>query len=496
MWKYRWYAVVAIWFVAIAGWLMAYTLPDNYESSARIYVDTQSVLQPLMAGLATAPNLEQQVSIMSRTLISRPNVERVMRMVDLDIKAKTTKDRENLINALTSEIKIASTGRDNLFTISYRNENPKIAKDVVQSLLTIFVEGTDKKQDTTSALRFIDDQIKDYQEKLVTAEAALKDFKQKNMGLMPGQGGDYVSQLATAVNDLNQAKLELRESEQSRAAIKQQINGDDPSSTVEDASSTVSNPEIDSRIQDLNKNLDALRLNYTEQHPDVISTKRLIAKLEERKKEEAKLNKHSADPGKNYSPMLQQLNVALAEAEARTAGMKARVEEYSSRYNHLKSMSNAVPEVEAALSQLNRDYEVNKSNYEKLLERRESAKMSGDLDTTSQLVTFRIIDPPTTPQLPTGPNLARLFSLVLLGAIASGIGIAFVVSQIFPTFHSQSSLREITGRPVLGTVAMIWTDQEIFKQKREIYALSLSLLFLLALYGILMAKAIQRIASS
>lgn len=498
MWKYRWYAVVAIWFVAIAGWLIVYTLPDNYESSARIYVDTQSVLQPLMAGLATSPNLEQQVSIMSRTLISRPNVERVMRMVDLDIKAKTMKDREKLINDLTSEIKIASAGRDNLFTISYRNENPKIAKDVVQSLLTIFVEGSlgDKKQDTTSALRFIDDQIKDYQEKLVTAEAALKEFKQKNMGLMPGQGGDYVSQLATAVNDLNQAKLELREAEQSRAAIKQQINGDDHSDTIADASSTASNPEIDARIQDLNKNLDALRLNYTEQHPDVISTKRLIAKLEERKKEEAKLNKHSADPGKNYSPMLQQLNVALAEAEARAAAMKARVEEYSSRYNHLKSMSNAVPEVEAALSQLNRDYEVNKSNYEKLLERRETARMSGDMDSTSELVTFRIIDPPTTPQLPTGPNLARLFSLVLLGALASGIGIAFVISQILPTFHSQSSLREITGRPVLGTVAMIWTDQEIIKQKREIYALSLALLFLLALYGVLMAKAIQRIAPS
>jgi len=498
IWKYRWYAVVAIWFVAIAGWLIVYTLPDRYESSARIYVDTQSVLQPLMEGIAATPNLEQQVTIMSRTLISRPNVERVMRMVDLDIKAKTMKDRENLINKLTNEIRMESAGRDNLFTISYSNEDPKIAKDVVQSLLTIFVEGSlsDKKNDTTSALRFIDEQIKEYQEKLVTAEAALKEFKQKNIGLMPGQGRDYVTQLSSAADNLNQAKLELREAEQSRAALKKQITGDESGLMSDAASDTDFNPEIDARIQGLNKNLDALRLQYTEQHPDVISTKRLIAKLEERKKEEAKLNKHSADPGKNYSPMLQQLNVALAEAEARTAAMKARVEEYTSRYYYLKSMSKAVPEVEADLAQLNRDYEVNKSNYEKLLERRESAKMSGDMGTTTELVSFRIIDPPTTPQLPTGPNLARLFSLVLLGAIASGIGIAFLISQVLPTFHSQNSLREITGRPVLGTVSMIWTNQEKMKQKGEIFALSFSLLFLLALYGILMAKAIQRIASN
>ncbi|TAN77795.1 MAG: chain length-determining protein [Gallionella sp.] len=498
IWKYRWYAAAAIWLIAIAGWLVVHMLPDNYESSARIYVDTQNVLKPLMAGMAQPPNLEQQVAIMSRTLISRPNVERVMRMVDLDIKAKTVKDREQIINDLTSGIRIATTGRDNLFTISYSNENSKIAKDVVQSLLTIFVEGSlgDKKQEATSAIRFIDDQIKAYEEKLVSAETALKTFKQKNMGLMPRQGGDYVTQLSTAADSLNQAKLELREAEQARDALKKQIAGDQPALLAEEEESTsaVSNPEIDARIQSLNKNLDALRLNFTEQHPDVISTKRLIARLEERKKEEAKLVKHSSDPGKNYSPMLQQLNVALAEAEARTASMKARVEEYSSRYNRLKSMSNAVPEVEADLAQLNRDYEVNKANYGKLLERREAAKLSGDMSDTTELVTFRIIDPPTAPQTPTGPNRAKLFSLVFLGALISGIGIAFMMSQIRPTFHSQSILREITGRPVLGTVAMIWTDQEIIKQKRSLYAFGFSLLLLLSLYGILMARAIQKIA--
>ncbi len=418
-------------------------------------------------------------------------------MVDLDIKAKTTKDREQLINDLMNDIKIVSTGQDNLFTISYDNESPKVAKDVVQSLLTIFVEGglSDKKQDTSSAIRFIDDQIKEYQDKLVAAETALKEFKQKNMGLMPNQGSDYVTQLSAAADNLNQAKLELREAEQSRDALKQQVGGDEPGLAVDGAPSADSNPEIDDRIQALNKTLDSLLLHYTNRHPDVISTRRLIAALEQQKKEEAKLNKNS-DPGKNYSPMLQQLNVALAEAEARTAAMRARVAEYSARYNHLVSMSKAVPEVEAELAQLNRDYQVNKANYEKLVERREAAKMSGDMSTTSELVSFRIIDPPTSPQVPTGPNLPRLFSLVLFAAIASGIGIAFGISQIRPTFHSQNSLRELTGRPVLGTVAMIWTDQETIKYKREIYAISFSLLFLLALYGVLMAKAMNRIASS
>lgn len=492
VWKYRWIAVSTAWSVAIAGWIIVYKLPDDYQASARIYVDTQNVLKPLMAGMTISPDLQQQVSIMSRTLISRPNVERVVRMVDLDIKVKEVKDQEKLVKELMGKIQLGTTGRDNLFTIHYNNQNPKLAKDVVQSLLTIFVEGGlgDKKQDSSSAIRFIDEQIQSYEEKLIAGENNLKAFKQKNIGVMPQQGTDYYSQLSQAEEDLNKTRLDLREAEQARDAIKRQITGDEPVLLVDqdDSASSIVNVELDSRIDVLNKNLDTLRLNYTELHPDIISTKRLIAQLEERKKEEAKLVKHSADPGKNYSPMLQQLNVALAEAEADVASMKARVEEYTSRYNRLRSLSNAVPQVEAELAQLNRDYQVNKANYEKLLERRESAKISGELGSATDLMSFRIIDPPTVPDIPAGPDRSKLYSLVFLGAIFAGIGMAFVISQVRPTFHSQVSLREITGRPILGSIPMIWTSKEKVKRRKRLYAFGLSLLSLLGIYGALMVK--------
>lgn len=141
VWKYRWIALTAAWIVAMAGWAIVYKLPDDYQASARIYVDTQNVLKPLMAGMTVSPDLQQQVSIMSRTLISRPNVERVVRMVDLDIKVNDVKDQEKLVKDLMDKIKLGAAGRDNLFTIHYNNQNPKLAKDVVQSLLTILSKG-------------------------------------------------------------------------------------------------------------------------------------------------------------------------------------------------------------------------------------------------------------------------------------------------------------------------------------------------------------------
>src|SRR4051812_42456592 len=126
IWKYRWIAVAIAWVVVVAGWLAVYSLRDSYQSSARVFVDTQSILKPLLAGMATVPNVEQQVSIMSRTLISRPNVERVIRMVDLDIKTDTKAAHEELIDDLISQIKIAGTVHNDIYTITYKGNTPKL----------------------------------------------------------------------------------------------------------------------------------------------------------------------------------------------------------------------------------------------------------------------------------------------------------------------------------------------------------------------------------
>jgi polysaccharide chain length determinant protein (PEP-CTERM system associated) len=492
--KYRWYAMAVSWIVAVVGWIVVYQLPNDYQASARVYVDTQSILKPLLAGMTTVPNLDQQVTFMRRTLISRPNVERVMRMVDLDIKAKTVKDHEQIVDDLMAQIKVGGTERDDIYTISYNNPNPKLGKDIVQSLLTIFVEGSfgDKKQDSEKAVHFIDDQIKSYEEKLATAENDLKDFKIKNIGLLPRQGGDYSTKMAEISDALNQAKLELLEAEQARNSIKQQIAGEEPAPLTETTEPVVSNPELDARIEALNKNLDSLRLQYTEEHPDIISAKRLIAQLEARKKEEASHRKRSMDSGANYSPMLQQMNVSLSVAEARVASLKARVDEYSMRSARLKAQSTAAPEVEAQLAQLNRDYQINKENYEKLVGRREAAKLSGDLSSATDMMTFRVIDPPTVPSTPAGPNRPKLFSIVFGAALMAGIGVALLMSQIRPTFLSQRTLREVTGLPILGSISMNWTTEQKVKRRRRLYAFSFTLFVLVGTYGGVVAAILLR----
>ena len=498
-WQYRWHAVALAWGIAVIGWAVVYRLPDRYEASARVHVDTQSVLRPLLAGLAVQPNVDQMVGMMSRTLISRPNLEKVIRMADMDIKLKTSEERDARITHLSKELTIKSAGRENLYTISYSDPNPQEAKRVVQSLLTIFVEGSlgDKRKDSDTARRFLDDQLKAYSEKLTAAETAVTEFKRKNLGMMPKDGRDYYSRLGEAKAAVSQAELELKEAENARDAIKKQLGGDveTPPSLVEEKGGDrtpggeAAHPEIDARVHALQQKLDALRLTYTEQHPDIISIQRVIAQLNEQKKAELKNRKpFSVAPAvQSQNPVQQQLAISLVASEASVASMKARVAEYHKRYNDLKGAVNALPQVEAEYIQLTRDYEVLRQNYEKLLGRRESAQMSSEMEASANVIDFRVIDPPQVPLAPSAPNRRMLMSMVLLGALGGGIGFAFLMSQLRPTFTDERRLREVSGLPVFGMVAMAWGPVEMAKRRKRLIAFLVSLVSLLSAYGAIMA---------
>jgi polysaccharide chain length determinant protein (PEP-CTERM system associated) len=248
--------------------------------------------------------------------------------------------------------------------------------------------------------------------------------------------------------------------------------------------------EIDARIHALEQKLDNLRLNYTEQHPDIAAITRIIAQLREQKLEEAKWRKPSLSSIQAQGLVFQQLSVSLASAEATVAAMKARVAEYGRRHNELQAAANAMPQVEAEFKQLTRDYEVIKTRYDGLLERRESAQISGDMETNASLMGFRIIDPPQVSPRPSEPKRPLLMSVVLFAALGGGLGVAFPMSQIKPTFSDERRLEEVSGLRVLGTVVMAWNDKQKARRTRGLVAFLLSFLSLLSTYAAIMAALV------
>ncbi len=480
IWKRRWLGMLVAWVVAAIGCVVVLLVPDRYEASARIFVDTQSILKPLMSGLAVQPNVDQQVVMLSRTLISRPNVEKLIRMADLDLKVQSRAAQEALVDQLMKSLEIKNVGRDNLYVLSYRDTDPQKAKRVVQSLVSIFIESSmgDARKDSNTARKFIDEQIKTYVGKLEEAEAKLKDFKVRNIELHNVEGRDMTEQLSVLGNQLSQARLELREAENAREAARRQMevekaqSGDLISrSLLQESAVSVSTLEIDSRIESQKRHLDTLLQRYTEQHPDVVETRRLISDLETaRQKQIVELRKTTmANPPvvQTNSLAAQELNRMLATLEVQVASLRARVGEYGARLSRARELMKIAPQVEAELAQLNRDYDINKKNYNDLVTRRESAALSGDLESAAGVADFRLIDPPRVSPRPVAPNRLLLMPVVLLIALASGVGAALFASRVQSVFFDGSALREAVGLPLLGVVTLVLNEDLLRKRKSE-----------------------------
>lgn len=463
MWQRRWIGLAAAWVAAIVGVAAITRVPDRHEASARVYVDTQSLLRPLMAGLSIQPNIEQQVRLISRTLISRPNVEKLVRMADLDLGVTTPADREQLIEALTRGLRLTGNPSTNLYTISYRDTSPEKARRVVQSLVTIFIESSvgDKRQDSRTAVKFVDEQIKLYEANLKVAEDRLKDFRLKYLGVRGAGSPDYFGRLATVSDQIEKARTELRAAEQSRDSYRRELKGEAPVLLLpqEAPAATKTVLASDARLATLKGELDALRRRYTDVHPDVVATKRLIEQVEEQRKQEIEARGVEPAPARTVdtaerNPVFQQLKISLAEAEANVASLRARLASYEGQYAELKKSARLVPEVEAEFAQLNRDYDTQKKTYETLLSRRESALL-GEGVQDAAATQFRVIDPPRVSPNPVPPTRIALLGLALAGALGLGLLASFVASLMMPTFHDARSLRDATRRPILGMVTML-----------------------------------------
>lgn len=484
VWRFRWVALITAWIVAIGGWIAVAQLPDKYEATARLHVDSNTILGPLLRGLAIQPDVGQRVALMSKTLLNRPNMEKLMRMVDLDLRVRNDQDKETLITELRENIVLAGQRTNaSLYSISYTHSDRLVAQRVVQSLISIFIESAlgDKRKDSAGAQEFLEKQIAEYEIRLAEAEARLADFKRRYVGTMPGEQGDYYQRLEVEKSRLSEAQLELREAENRRAEIKRQLAGEEPVFLPGGAEEYVVSTSVDQRIHSLQSRLDELLLKYTDRHPDVIEITAILAELEAEKKQElaARGEMPTASlAGLQNSPVYQQMRTMLSESEARVAELRVRADEYSVRVKELEEKVDQIPLIEAELQQLNRDYRAVSQQHAALLKRRESAHLSEKAEQDATEVKFRVIDPPFVPLKPSQPNKLLLNGAVFLISLIVGLGLALLSSLVRPVFYSRGALNRVTGLPVLGSVAFVLSGAQK-RNRRLASAVFVSLVLLL-----------------
>src|SRR6516165_10824938 len=346
MWRHRWLAVGTA------------CIPTKYESTARVYLNADPLLTPLLRGLAADTDPGRHLDFMQRTLLSRPNLEQLNRLTDLDTAVRTPGEKEALFKRLASDISVTPITL-NLLALSYRDSDPVTAKNIVQSLLTIFAEkmAGSSRADMDSAQRFLDGEIASYRDQLRAAEKRRSDMAEKYPDIVrnrspdaPG-GDDNSNRLEQARAAVGLLKLELADATSKRDAIQKELAGVPTTLTVDHAPQVIvtgghNMTPIEERLQEIHRNLDGLLLKYTEEHPDVKAARQSITQLE------AEAGKSSgggagkagnAAKGQIANGAYDQNKVRLVAAEADVAAVQRRLSEAEPQQAKIEKIAQSEP---------------------------------------------------------------------------------------------------------------------------------------------------------
>lgn len=471
-WRFRWWAAGVAWLFCLFGWTAVSLQPDVYEAGSRVYVDTSSDLRRLLRDQIVESDVEDQLSLVRQVMLGRPQLREVAAKTGLDRDARTEAEKARVVDVLSQQIIISGGAvdhrgrRDNMYTITYQNSDRAMALGVVETLLDTFVESSlaAKRTSSEAAGRFLRGQIDDYEQRLRVAEERLAEFNRTHFDRLPSMQGGYFQRLQSATEELDTARQRLRLAESRLERIDQQLRGEAPRVS---SPGQVDPDSLEGRILSNQNRLDELLLRFTENHPDVIATRENIAQLERRQREAAEqIREGGAVSGGANNPVFQALQISRHEIETEIASLQAEVADRAARVSRLRGLIDEMPEVEAELARLNRDYDVIHAHYQSLLNSLEREQLSREVFQSEQ-IDFRVIDPPAAGLDPVAPRRLILLLLVFMAGVGGAGALAFVLSQIKPVFQVPADLFRTVELPVLGTVGRYFSSEERRRRKLE-----------------------------
>jgi polysaccharide chain length determinant protein (PEP-CTERM system associated) len=410
------------------------------------------------------------LSYVYEALLGQQQLEQVADETGLNALAVTAEDRERVLRGLRSDIRIDSQvdpaamrreNADSIYTIRYRHVDRDTTSAVVTALLTAFVENTlsANQRGSDTAELFLDARIEEYETRLRTAEEALADFKKLNADRLPGTEGSYFDRIRIEQEALREATKALRLAESRREQLLAQLNSESP--VVPSAAGIEIEPppnSIDGRIASHRADLDRLLLAYTDRHPEVVAVRDALQRLEAQRAEQLRalgMSNTDLELSKlDSNPVFQAVQIALNETAVEIAALDADVRERTQNLEALRALVDDVPEVEAELARLNRDYNVVYDQYQAVVESRETQDLTRKAYETDQ-VEFRVIDPPIAGLEPVAPDRLLMLALVLGAGFGAAAGVSYVIARLKPVFADVKSLSAATGLPVLGCVQQV-----------------------------------------
>lgn len=506
-WRRRHILIVVAWLICLLGWSIIAFLPDRYQANTRLYIETENLLTPLLRNIAVQADVQKQLEVLQRTLLNHTNMAKVAHATDLDLLAETDFDKERLYDSLAHSITVRAEGQ-NLFSVTYSSQDPQLAKKVVETLLNIFVE-TNLGQNRSSmenAQSFLESQIAQYELRLKQADQRLADYKASHIDMLSASGASFGARLEQARQAQNAAQAKYDDAvilrDQLQATLKntpQMIDIDSQPQVVINSGigagsgrSPAATGSASQRVRQLRQELASLQVQYTDGHPDVVAAKRSLAAAEAELKNEEDTKKEGVKPdqahvGNAPNPVYEQVKLRLIQVEGEVAQAQSQLQTAKAEVARFQALAASAPNVEADLADLTREYSVQKSKFEELLGRRESARISAAVEVSGDKLQFRVIEPPTVPSRPIFPNRPLLATMVLILGIGTGGALIFLLHKFDETVTTDSVLAGEFNLRLLGKVTRMEDASQKVASFRDMQISVGAAVGLLGLYALFIA---------
>jgi len=430
------FAIIALTIMTGAV-VLSYLLPKKYEARCIIFV-SRNVLNDLVRGIAVTPTVEDTLRGLNSTIKSPKLITKVIDELDLNLNKQNDAVLEGTIESLRNRTKFQLNEREGLVTISFTDKNPRITRDYVNALVRRFIEEnlSVKREESYGATSFLSDQAASIKEKLEKTEAEISRVRSKS-------GIAISAEPAAIQTDINAGQQRLDELVLRRSqleASRNQLRRSDPSRD---------------RIVALQRRLEELRVEYTDNYPEVMKVKADI---------EAAQKEISRRPVGTGAPVRDSQELERVEAELRAV----RSSEESQRANVSRSreLLRVNPAARSELENLERERNGYRAMYDQMMARQGQAEVSKQMEVQDKATTFRVVEPAKLPVAPISPNRVKIILMGIAAGLAGGLGLLMVIDHFDKSVKTVDALK-VLGIQVLAVIPKISDLQENEKMRRK-----------------------------
>jgi len=488
-----WWIIIPLLLSILIGIGLGLKLPKTYRASTLILVQPQKVPESYVQEIVSF-DIEDRIRTITQQITSRSNLEKIIREFNLYNEPGAPmfmEDKvENLRKRITVDVSESGRRGTNAFQVFFTGKYPKLVADVANALSSYFIaENLKLREDqATGTAEFLTDELETIRMKLLEREKGLKRYREGYMGGLPEQLETNLRILERIQQQVITNQENLREAENRKLLIQQQISEAAQIRTSDTALPARAEGETEQSLDQLKAQLASLEARYTERHPDVIRLKEKISDLESKEKGDSKKGQKVSE-NRGMSQAERNLVNQFREIELEIKNLKAEAARLHSQIKRYQIQVENTPKREQELMSLNRDYENIRETYNSLLSRKLEAELAVSMERKQKGEQFRILDPARTPIRPFKPDIKRILLMSVALGLGLGCGLAYLKEMMDTSYKTPEEMEKELQVPVLVTMPIRYTQRELkrIKWKKALAFASVAVGFILSAVGIVLS---------